>query len=130
MLKTLTFNYLGIFDSHLNYSCLLLVQNPNSVYRQEIFRKKTIRIINYQPRNSNTSSLFMENAIIKSADKVNIIFISKYHNNLLPLVFNGCFTFASDKHNFNTSYSKKDQLYNCHMTLPRMESIPFSRPLL
>lgn len=63
--------------------------------------------------NSHITFLFKENTVIKFVDKVypeNILFIFKYLSNLLPPVVNGWFTLVSDKHNYNTSCTEKDQL--------------------
>ena len=65
------------------------------------FTKKAIRIINLQPRNFHTNSLFKQNSILKFQDKIcleNILFVSKSLNDLSPSVFNAWFTFSSDQH--------------------------------
>ena len=72
-----------------------------------------IRIINFQPRNFHTSSLFKQNSILKFQDKIcleNILFISKSLNNLSPSVFNTWFCFSSDQHNCETLYSTQGNL--------------------
>ena len=69
-------------------------------------QKETVRIINFQPRNSHTSPLFKQSSILKFQDKVcleNILFVSKSLNNLSPSVFNTWFSFSSDQHNYETS---------------------------
>ena len=50
--------YFAIFESHLNYCCLVWSQNHNSINRLVIIQKKAFRIINFQPRNSHSSPLF------------------------------------------------------------------------
>ena len=70
------------------------------------FAKKTIGIINFQPRNFHTSPLFKQNSILKFQDKIcleNILFVSKSLNNLSLLVFNTWFDFSSDQYNYETS---------------------------
>ena len=57
----------------------------------KFLQKKAIRIINLQPRNFHTISLFKQDSILKFQDKIcleNILFVSKSLNNLLPSVFN------------------------------------------
>ena len=71
-----------------------------------ILQKETVRIINFQPRNSHTSPLFKQSSILKFQDKVcleNILFVSKSLDNLSPSVFNTWFSFSSDQHNYETS---------------------------
>ena len=48
---------------------------------------------------------------MNSEDKIlirNIIFISKYINNILPLIFKNCFIFCSEIHNYDTVSSSTD----------------------
>ena len=88
--KILRSIYFAIFDSHLSYCCLVWAQNFSSFKRTLILQKKTVRIINFQPRNSHPSSLFKQNFIIKFQDKIcleNILFVSKPLNNFSPSVF-------------------------------------------
>ena len=54
---------------------------------------------NFQPMNSHTSPLFKQSSILKFQDKnclENILFDSKYLNDLSLSVFNTLFTFSSD----------------------------------
>ena len=50
--------YLAIFESHLNYCCLVWSQNHNAINRLVIIQKKALRFIKFQPRNSHSSPLF------------------------------------------------------------------------
>ena len=78
-----------------------------------IFTKKAVRIINFQQRNFHTNPLFKQNSILKFQDKIcleNILFVSKSLNNLLPSIFNTCFSFSSDQHNYETSNSTQGNL--------------------
>ena len=78
------------------------------------FSRKTLRIINFQPRNSHSSPLFKRSFILKLSDKVtleNTLFKSKCINNLLPSLFNGWFLFSSDQHNYETSWSSLGNLH-------------------
>ena len=102
-LKILRAIYFGIFDSYLPYCCLVWAQNFSTIQR-----KRTARIINFQPRNFHTSPLFRQNSILKFQDKIcleNILFASKSLNNLSPSIFNTWFSFSSDQHNYETSSS-------------------------
>ena len=99
--------YFAIFESHLNYCCLVWSQNCNAINRLVILQKTALRIINFQPRNTHSSPLF-KSFILKFSDKVtleNTLFVSKSINNLLPSLFNDWFFFSSDQHNYETSCS-------------------------
>ena len=105
--------YFAIFDSYLPYCCLVWAQNCSTIQHIIILQKKAIRIINLQPRNFHTSSLFKQNSILKFQDKIcleNILFVSKSLNNLSPSVFNTWFSFSSDQHNYETSSSTQGNL--------------------
>ena len=100
-LKILRSIYFAIFDFYLCYCCLVWAQNTSTLTNYN-FTKKTIRIINFQPRNFHTSPLFKQNSILKFQDKIcldNILFISKSLNNLSLSVFNRWFSVSSDQHN-------------------------------
>ena len=113
-LKILKSIYFAIFDSYLSYCCLVWAQNFSTIQRTVILQKKTVRIINFQPRNFHTSPLFKQNSILKFQDKIcleNILFVSKSLNNLSPSVFNTWFSFFSDQHeNYETSSSTQGNL--------------------
>ena len=87
--KILRSIYFAIFDSYLSCCCLVRVQNCSTIQRIVILQKKSIRNINFQPRNSHTSHLFKQSSILKFQDKIcleNILFISKsliYHHQFL-----------------------------------------------
>ena len=69
------------------------------------YRKKTIRIINNQPRNSHSSLWLKKSSILKFEDQIlisNILFISNSINNLLPPIFNNWFIFCSNILNYNS----------------------------
>ena len=75
------------------------------------FTKKTTRIINFKPRNFHTSPIFKQNSILKFKDKIcleNILFATKYLNNLSPSIFNTWFSFSLDQHNYETSSSTQN----------------------
>ena len=103
--KILRSIYFAIFDSYLSYCSLSWAQNCSNIQQIVILQKKTIRIINFQPRNSHTSHLFKQSSILKFQDKIcleNILFISESLNNLSSSVFNTKFRFSSDQHNYET----------------------------
>ena len=88
---------------------ILYWQNVNSAFRIVTSQKKAIRIINNQPRNSQSSLLFKKINILKFEGKIlinNIIFISKSINNLLPPIL-----VYSDIHNYDTVLSSTDKLF-------------------
>ena len=90
-LKILRSINFAIFDFYLSYCCLLWAQNFSIVQQILILQKKAVRIINFQPMNFHTSLLFKKNPILKFQDKIcleNILFVSKYLNNLSPSIFN------------------------------------------
>ena len=112
-LKILRSIYFAIFESYLSYCCLNWAQNHSTVQWIMILQKKAVRIINLQPRNSHTSSLFKQNFILKFQDNIfveNILFVSKFLNNLTPSVFSTWFSFSSDQLNYETSSSTQDNL--------------------
>ena len=112
--KILRSIYFAIFESHLTCSSIVWAQNPGSVKRLIILQKKALRIINFKPRNYHTKELFKENIILKLIVKVhleNILFVNKCINNLLPTIFNDCFTLVSAQHSYQTSSSTNKKLF-------------------
>ena len=78
------------------------------------YKKKALRIMNFQSRDSHSSPLFKFNHILKLKDKMlieNIPFINKSLNNLLPPIFKNWFTFCSDVHNYQTVSSNSDKIF-------------------
>ena len=63
--KLLRSIYFAIFVSYLSYCCLVWARNRGTIQGIMILRKKALRIINFQPRNSHTSPLFKQNVILK-----------------------------------------------------------------
>ena len=77
---TLRTIYFAIFDSHINYANLIWGQNQHALSRIIILQKKALRIMNFQSRDSHSSSLFRSNHILKLEDKIlkeNALFTSK-----------------------------------------------------
>ena len=81
--------FYALFESHINYACIIWGQNISTINRLYIFQKKALRIINFNNHYSK---------VIKIADKVkieNCLFINKYTNNKLTSIFTNWFTFSS-----------------------------------
>ena len=79
----------------------------------ELWFYKKDRIIKLQPRNFHTSPLFKENFFSKFQEKTcleNILFASKFLNNLIPPFFSTWFSFSSDQHICETSSSTHGNL--------------------
>ena len=71
--------YYALFESHINYACIIWGQNIGTINRLFILHKKALRIINFKERNAHYSRLFYHSKIIKIADKVmieNCLFIN------------------------------------------------------
>ena len=76
--------------------------------------KKSLRIMNFQSRDSHSSPLFRSKHILKLEHKIlieNIIFVSKSFNNLLPPIFKIWFTFCCDVHNYHTVTSTANKIF-------------------
>ena len=77
-------------------------------------KKKALRIMNFQSRDSHSSLLFRSNHILKLEDKtliVNILFINNSFNNLIPPIYKSWFTFCSDLHNYHTVWSTANKIF-------------------
>ena len=66
-LKILRSNYFAIFDSYLSCYCLVWAQIV-ALFKKLQFYKKAFRIINFQPSNPHTSTLFKQSSILKFQD--------------------------------------------------------------
>ena len=105
--------YFAIFDSYLSYCCLVWTHNCSTIQQIVILQKKSVRIINSQPRNSHISHLFKESSLLKFQDKICLeifLFVSKSLNNLSPSISNLWFSFSSDQHNYESSSSTQGNL--------------------
>ena len=106
--------YFAIFDSYLSYCCLVWAQNRSTIQQFQILQKRQLELfINFHPRNSHTSPLFIQNFILKFQDKIcleNALFVSKSLNNVTPSVFRTWSSFSSDQHNCETSSSTRGNL--------------------
>ena len=75
-----------------------------------ILQKKAIRIMTFSNFDEHSSPLFKQLKIVKLYDLVtlhNVVFMYKFHNNLLPNAFDTFFTRVSETHNYNTRLSSK-----------------------
>ena len=84
----------------------ILTQLTVSSFSKKRHLKLSILVIN----NAHFPPLIHSSKIIKMADKVkieNCLFINKYTNKKLPLIFNNWFTFSSMSHNYQTSFASK-----------------------
>ena len=105
--------YYALFESHINYACIIWGQNISTINRLYILQKKALRIINLKEHNGHSSPLFHYSRIIKVADKVkieNCLFINKYSNNKLPSIFTNWFTFSAMSPNYQTLFASKENL--------------------
>ena len=112
--KTLKTIYYTIFDSHINYVNVILAQNSNALNRLSVLQKKAPRTISFQPRDCHLSSRLEKQNLLKFEDKIqleNVLFVSKYFNNILPSIFDNWFTLCSNMHNYNTVASLTGKLF-------------------
>ena len=78
------------------------------MFFKSVLQKKTLRLMNFKPRNFHTFPLYLRLNILKLPDKLffeNHILISKAVNNFLPSLFSDWFTFTSETHYYETSSS-------------------------
>ena len=105
--------YYTLFESHINYACIIWGQNINTINHLYILQKKALRIINFKERNAHSSPLFHYSKTIKIADKVkieNCLFINKYTTNKLPSIFTNWVTFSLMSQNYQTLFASKGNL--------------------
>ena len=112
-MKKLRNIYFAIFDSHLSYSCIVWVQNINTVRRLIILQKKALRIMNFKHQLFHSSPLFFSNNILKFGNKItleNILFVSKSINRQVPSILYDRFTFSGNLHMYKTCWSVANHL--------------------
>ena len=105
--------YYTLSESYINYACIIWGQNISRINCLYILQKKALRIINVKECNADPSHLCQYFKIVKIADKVkteNCLFINKYANNKLPLIFTNWFTFSSLSHNYQILFASKGNL--------------------
>ena len=106
--STLLSIYYALFQSHLNYGCLVWGQNTNCLKRLATLQKKAIRLMTFSKFNSHTNQLFHDLHILKLNDLISIencLFVSKCINHCLPSVFNDLFKFSATVHPYVTRSS-------------------------
>ena len=102
--------YYALFESQINYACIIWGQNISTIKHLHILQKNALKIIYFKECNAHSSPLFHHSKIIKIADKFkiqNCLSINKYANNILPSIFTNWFTFSSMPHNYQTSFASK-----------------------
>ena len=112
--------YFAIFDSHLNYSCIVWAQNINTVRRLIVLQKKALRIMNFKDQLFHSSPLFSSSNILKFGDKItleNIRFISRSINRQVHSIFNDWFTFSRNLHRYETC-----RLATNHLNIPTFQT--------
>ena len=75
-----------------------------------ILQKKALRIITFSSYNEHSSPLFKDLNVVKLFDIITFqlaVFMYKFHNNLLPPVFDSYFNSVRMIHNYNTRLSSK-----------------------
>ena len=105
--------YYALFESCINYACIISGKNISTINRLSFRQKKTFRVTNFKKRTAHSSPLFHHSKIIRIARKVkieNCLFIDKYATNKLPLIFTNWFTFPSMSHNYRPSFASKENL--------------------
>ena len=81
---------------------------PSSLQCLFILQKRSIRIITLTKCYEHTSLIFKSLNTMKLPDLVTFqiaVFMKKFHNRLLPSVFDEFFTSANDIHDYNTRFS-------------------------
>lgn len=79
-----------------------------------ILQKKAVRIITFSSFDHHSSPLFKSLEIIKFHDLVSLhisIFMYKFHNHLLPSIFQSFFTKVDKIHSYNTRHAAKQSYY-------------------
>ena len=105
--------YFAIVDSHPTYSCIVWIQNINTINRLIILQEKVLRIINFKDQLFHSSPLFSENNILKFGDKItleNILFVNKSINRQVSPIFYDWFTFSGNLDRYETYQFLNDHL--------------------
>ena len=99
--------YYALFESHINYACIIWGQTISTINRLYILQKS------FKKRKAQCFSLFHHSKIIKIADQVkieNCLFMNKYPINKLPSIFTTWFLFSSMLRNYQRSFASKENL--------------------
>ena len=78
---------------------------PTTIQPLSVLQKKEVRIMTFSKFDEHSSPLFKKLNIIKLSDLIKYhisIFMFKFHNQLLPSVFNSYFTSVENIHSYNT----------------------------
>ena len=142
-IKTLRNTYFAIFDSHLSYSCIVWVQNINTIRRLIILQKKALWITNFEDRLSHSSPLFSSNNILKFGGNItleNIIFVNKSINRQVLSVLYDWFTFSGNlrryetcwyvTNHFNISILRTQKYSRFSITASAMRSLNYAQDML
>ena len=110
-IKTLLSLYYALVEPFLNY-CIIAWGNTYQTTLQPLFilQKKALRIITFSSYNEHSSPLFKDLNVVKLSDIITLqlaVFMYKFHNNLLPSVFDSYFNSVRMLHNYNTRLSSK-----------------------
>ena len=84
---------------------------PNNIKPLSILQKRAIRLITFSKFDEHTSPLFKITGILKFFDLVTLhisLFVFKFHNKVLPTVFDTYFRPISTIHNYRTRLSSRD----------------------
>ena len=109
--KTLLSLYYALVEPFLNY-CIIAWGNTYQTTLQPLFilQKKALRIITFSSYNEHSSPLFKDLNVVKLFDIITFqlaVFMYKFHNNLLPPVFDPYFNSVRMIRNYNTILSSK-----------------------
>ena len=109
--KTLLSLYYALVEPFLNY-CIIAWGNTYQTTLQPLFilQKKALRIITFSSYNEHSSPLLKDLNVVKLFHIITFqlaVFMYKFHNNLLPPVFDPYFNSVRMIHNYNTRLSSK-----------------------
>ena len=115
----LTSLYYAMIYPFLIYG-IIVWSNSYPTTLQPIFKlqKKIVRIITFSKFDEHSSPLFRQLQIIKLADLViyNVaVFMFKFHNKLLPSIFDSLFTQINKVHRYHTRNAAKESYYLPHV---------------
>ena len=114
MLRTKTLLSLdyALVEPFLNYCKIACGNTSQTTTLQPLFilQKKALRIITFSCYNEHSSPLCKDRNVVKLSDIITLqlaVFMYKFHNNLLPSVFDPYFNSVRMLHNYNTRLSSK-----------------------
>ena len=84
---------------------------PTTIQPLSVLQKKAVRIMTFSKFDEHSSPLFKKLNIIKLIKYHISIFMFKFHNQLLPSVFNSYFTSVENIHSYNTRATAKKCYY-------------------